>query len=122
MGGQKAVSIGQFPLLSWYHQQFRDMLMRPGARLMVIGYSFGDAHINDAIMEAINKSDLKTFLVDPMGDKILDKRDPRAMIPDTPGPLLDTIPPRLIGISQRPISSTFKDDTVEHATLSRFFA
>jgi hypothetical protein len=77
---------------------------------------------NDAIMEAIKKSDLKIFLVDPVGDKILDKRDPRAMIPDRPGPLLDTIPPRLIGISQRPISSTFKDDTVEHAKLSRFFA
>lgn len=89
--------------------------------LMVIWYSFSDAHINDAIMEAIKKSDLKIFLVDPAGDKILDKRDPRAMIPDRPGPLLDVIPPRIIGISQRPISSTFKDDTVEHSKLCRFF-
>ena len=69
MGGQKAVSIGQFPILTWYHQQFRNMLMRPGARLMVIGYSFSDAHINDAIMDAIKRGDLKLFLVDPAGDR-----------------------------------------------------
>lgn len=121
MGGQKAASIGQFPLLTWYHQEFRTMLTRPGARLMIIGYSFSDAHINDMIMEAIKQSDLKIFLVDPAGDRILDKRDPRAMIPDRPGPLLDTIPPRIIGMSQRPITSTFKDDTVEHSNLCRFF-
>lgn len=121
MGGQKAVSIGQFPILTWYHQQFRNMLMRAGARLMVIGYSFSDAHVNDAIMVAIKRGDLKLFLVDPAGDKILDKRDPRAMIPDHPGPLLDTIPPRIIGISQRPISTTFNSDIVEHGNLCRFF-
>jgi hypothetical protein len=121
VGGQKAVSIGQFPILTWYHQQFRNMLTRPGARLMVIGYSFSDAHINDAIMDAIKRGDLKLFLVDPAGDKILDKRDPRAMIPDHPGPLLDTILPRIIGISQRPISTTFNSDIVEHGNLCRFF-
>ena len=121
MGGQKAVSIKQFPILSWYHEEFSNMLRRPSARLMVIGYSFSDAHINDAIMDAIKKSDLKICLVDPLGDKILDKRDPRASIPDRPGPLIETVSPRLIGISQRPIASTFNDDTVEHGNLTRFF-
>jgi hypothetical protein len=120
-GGQKAVSINQFSILSWYHKEFRNMLMRSGARLMVIGYSFSDTHINDAIMDAIKQSDLKIFLVDPSGDKILDKRDPRAMIPDRPGPLLETIPPRIIGMSQRSIDTTFNNDTVEHANLTRFF-
>ena len=121
MGGQKAVTINQFPILSWYHQEFRKMLMRPGARLMVIGYSFSDVHINDAIMDAVKQSDLKIFLVDPLGDKILDKREPRAMIPDHPDPLVEIIPPRLIGISRRPIASTFNDDIVEHGNLTRFF-
>lgn len=50
MGGQKAVSIGLYPILTWYHEQFRLMLTRPSARLMVIGYSFSDSHINDAIV------------------------------------------------------------------------
>jgi hypothetical protein len=53
MGGQKAVSIAQFPILTWYHQEFRNYLMRPGARLMVVGYSFSDVHINEAITDAI---------------------------------------------------------------------
>jgi hypothetical protein len=80
-------------------------LERSSDTFMVIGYSFSDAHINDAIMDAIKESDLKIFLIDPLGDKILDKRDPRAMIPDHPGPLLESVPPPLIGISRCPIAS-----------------
>ena len=106
MGGQKAVSIKQFPILSWYHNP--QHASGPGSRLMVIGYSFSDTHINSAIIDAIRQSDLKAFLVDPSGDNIL-------------GPLYEVIAPRLIGISQRPISSTFNDDTVEHSKLMRFF-
>ena len=108
MGGQKAVSINQFPILSWYHQEFRNMLTRPGARLMVIGYSFSDAHINGAIMDAIKQGDLKIFLIDPSGDKILlDKRDPGAMIPEHAGPLLE-----LDGPSMRRIKAA---ETIEPA-------
>ena len=88
---------------------------------MVIGYSFSDAHINTAIMDAIKGGDLRIFLVDLAGETILDKRDPRAQIPDHPGPLMEVIPPRIIGMSQRPISSTFNDDTVEHSNLMRLF-
>jgi hypothetical protein len=43
MDGHKAVEISQYPLLNLYHQQFRDYLAR-AARLMIIGYSFSDAH------------------------------------------------------------------------------
>ena len=121
MGGQKAILIDQFPILTWYHQHFRDYLHRPGAKLMVIGYSFSDAHINDAIMDAIKNGDLKIFLVDPNEEKILDKRDPKAKIPDHPGDLMTVIPPRIIGISSRHLSSTFDKDTVEHGNLSSFF-
>jgi hypothetical protein len=70
MGGQKAVSIGQFPILSLYHQEFRNMPMQPGARLWSISYS-----CSDATSMTIKKSDLKIFLVDPAGYKILNKRD-----------------------------------------------
>ena len=121
IGGQKAVNINQFPILTWYHQQFRDLLHRPGAKLMVIGYSFSDAHINDAIMDTIKQGDLKIFLVDPNEEKILDKRDPKAMIPAPPGDLMTVILPRIIGISARQLSSTFDKDIVEHDNLSSFF-
>jgi hypothetical protein len=52
MGGQSAISIDQFPLLKWYQQEFKSFLSRPEARLIVIGYSFGDKHVSDAIGES----------------------------------------------------------------------
>lgn len=55
MGGQSAISIDQFPLLKWYQQEFKSFLSRPEARLMVIGYSFGDKHVNDAIGERVER-------------------------------------------------------------------
>jgi hypothetical protein len=120
MGGQKAVSIGQFPILTWYHEQFEQALRKPGARLMVVGYSFGDAHINGIIINAMKSGDLKIFLIDPAGEKILDKRDPRAQIQDRPGELMEVVTPRIVGMSTRPISTTFNNDIVEHGNLSRF--
>jgi hypothetical protein len=48
MAGQKAINIGQFPVLSWYYEEFRNHLKRPNAKLMIVGYSFSDAHINEA--------------------------------------------------------------------------
>jgi len=49
MGGKKAVSIGLYPILQWYHDEFRKMLTRRSARLMVIGYSFSPA-VNPSTM------------------------------------------------------------------------
>jgi hypothetical protein len=60
-GGEKAVSINQFSILSWYHKEFRNKLMRSGARLMVIGYGFSDTHINDAIMDRRHSRYYRSF-------------------------------------------------------------
>jgi hypothetical protein len=35
MGGAKAVSVGRFPILNWYHQEFRALLLRAEARLSI---------------------------------------------------------------------------------------
>ena len=59
MGGNKAVDINQYPLLRWYSQKFSEYLGRPQARLMVIGYSFGDAHINKTITDAADNGSLQ---------------------------------------------------------------
>jgi hypothetical protein len=119
MGGQKIVNIKRFPILTFYHDQFRSLVTRPGARLMVIGYSFSDEHINEAILDAVLKHGLALFIVDPSGMGVLDKRDPRASITPPPGPLMDLIP-KLKGVSDRPLSSTFRDDRFEWSKLSRF--
>jgi len=110
MGGQKAVSIGSFPILTWYHEEFRKMLLRLGARLMVIGYSFSDVHINDAIADRL-ASGLKLYVVDPYALDVM-KKDAR----------IEKARSQLIGFSNRPISSTFGGDRHAHAQLSKFFA
>lgn len=110
MGGQKAVSIGAFPLLTWYHEEFRKMLTRPSAKLMVVGYSFSDTHINDAIMGGL-KAGLKLYLVDPSGVQVL-KKDSR---------LVAAANSQVIGFSVRPLTATFGGDRVGHAQLMRFF-
>jgi hypothetical protein len=110
MGGMKAVSIGRFPILTWYHEEFRRMLLRPDARLMVIGYGFGDAHINDAIADGL-RAGLKIFVVDPYALDVI-KKDAR----------IDGAPRRqIIGISNRALTVTFGGDRYGHAELSKFF-
>jgi hypothetical protein len=71
MGGEKAIHIDQFPILNWYHSEFRRFLSAQNARLMVIGYSFGDAHINTAIREGVERG-LKLFIIHPRGIDVLD--------------------------------------------------
>ncbi len=109
MGGQKAVSIGRYPILTWYHDQFRTMLLRPSARLMVIGYSFSDTHINDAIVDGL-AAGLKLFVVDPFALKVL-KNDPR----------IGSARSSLIGYSDRSLKTTFGGDRYAHAQISKFF-
>jgi hypothetical protein len=110
MGGEKAVAIDRFPLLTWYHQEFRQMLRRPEARLMVIGYGFGDAHINDAIVDGL-KNGLRLYVVDPSGLEVLDN-DRR----------ISAFRKQLIGISTKPLKETFGGNRYEHSQLIKFFA
>jgi SIR2-like domain len=118
MGGNKAVEISQYPLLDWYHRQFREYLSR-AARLMIIGYSFSDAHINRAIIDAAKQRALKIFIVDPAGVDVLNKQDPRHM--QVPSELMEALQPRIVGASRRSFLSAFSTDRVEFERLSRFF-
>jgi hypothetical protein len=120
MGGNKAIEIDRYPILSWYHRQFREYLSRPGARLMVIGYSFSDRHVNAAIADAVDQGTLRIFIIDQLGVDVLDKRNPRLPI-RTPDPLVEKLAPRIIGASRRTLSSTFGSDNVEHSKILRFF-
>jgi hypothetical protein len=67
LGGGKAASVAQFPLLSWYHDLFRADLLKPETYLMIIGYSFNDEHINKVILDAVGVSNLRIFIIDPAG-------------------------------------------------------
>jgi hypothetical protein len=75
MGGNKPTTMRRHPILIWYAAKFLELLSKPGARLMVIGYGFRDNHINQLIYDAWQKSNrtLTVFIVHPDGRKILKK-------------------------------------------------
>jgi hypothetical protein len=120
MGGHKAVNIGQFPILTWYHDEFRRFLLRPDARLMVIGYSFSDTHINAAIGEGVDKG-LKLFIIDPAGVDVLDNKR-KKVIGSRREQHMEVLARSVIGASRRPLTSTFNGDVVEHQRVMKFFS
>ena len=77
MGGNKADDIPRFPLLGSYMGEFQRCINGPGAKLMVIGYSFSNLHINNLIATATVDHGLKVFMIDPAGVDVIDKRKPR---------------------------------------------
>jgi hypothetical protein len=118
MGGFKSGAIQRFPILKHYHDQFSALLNYPNARLMVIGYSFQDEHINGVIEGAWRDRGLGTYLVDPQGRGVLiDPKMARAQI----RPKRDIEDIKLVGELRRPLSTVFAGDAFAHGELMRFF-
>lgn len=65
VGTGKEEAIADSRLLNSYWQTFEDYLADADPRLMVIGYSFADAHVNSALLKAADR--LKLYVVDPAG-------------------------------------------------------
>jgi hypothetical protein len=61
IGNQKASRIENEPLLKWYFSLFEEVLNRPETRLLSVGYSFRDEHINRCIVNAIGFETLCHF-------------------------------------------------------------
>ncbi len=121
MGGNKAREVAQHPILSWNFKQFNEHLSQPDTRLMVIGYSFRDEHVNRIISDAATKHNLQLFIIDPLGVDVLNEnRNPVALI-TAPSQRFKQFKPHLIGASRRDISGTFGNDKAEFAKVMRFF-
>jgi hypothetical protein len=114
IGVDKEALIARHAVLRWYHDEFRRYLAIPDTRLVVIGYSFSDDHINRMIIDAAAGGSLRMFVVHPHGRGLLVKQG-AAMIP--PPELRDDIPS--LGGSTRPLSSTFLDDQLERDLMYR---
>jgi len=119
LGGNKTAIIKDFPLLKWYHEQFEAQLAAQDTKLMVIGYSFSDDHINQVLMRAAENASFRLFIVDPLGVDILDKN--RGATIYSAHPLIERLGPRIVGASRRQLSEIFGRDQVEHAKIMRFF-
>lgn len=61
----KEDQIASEPLLSWYFNIFRDVLTNPNLKLLIIGYGFRDAHINEIFARSIKEFDLKLYVISP---------------------------------------------------------
>jgi|SRR5271166_2578549 len=64
VGTEKTTQIASLPVLSWYFDIFKAVLAAGAVRLMIVGYGFGDEHINAAIAEAIENHGLKVLIWD----------------------------------------------------------
>jgi len=62
IGKNKRGQIASEPLLEYYLNIFKKELLQKSVRLLVIGYSFLDEHIN----EVIAKSDVELHVIDPL--------------------------------------------------------
>jgi hypothetical protein len=69
LGGDKGRDISKVQLLAWYQMEFA-LLTRQSARVMIIGYSFADVHINDLLIAAA-AAGAEFFIIDTSGIGVL---------------------------------------------------
>jgi hypothetical protein len=118
LGGRKIGLINRFPILTRYDSYFRQCLSSGPVRLMIIGYSFGDDHINDAIMKAAAGGQLDLFIIDVLGIAVIDKN--RGIPLYSPDVMFATLHPHVKGASSRTLREIFGPDHVEHTKVVRF--
>jgi hypothetical protein len=116
VGTEKTAKIAAMPLLSWYAEIFRQSLFAGEVRLMVVGYGFGDEHINAVIAEAVEKHGLTLFIWDAGGG---DLRGRMMAMPHGA-----RIWKGLISIATRPLIEVFpssQDETEEYRRIRHTF-
>jgi hypothetical protein len=65
VGNEKGAQIASFPLLAMYWKVFKAVLQSGNVLLMIVGYGFGDSHVNEEIAHAVEKHGLRLFVWDP---------------------------------------------------------
>jgi hypothetical protein len=65
IGKGKKEQIQKEPLLRWYSEIFKKALSHYQRRLLIIGYGFGDEHINHILAEAVGNYELKIYIISP---------------------------------------------------------
>jgi hypothetical protein len=116
MGRDKAGTIRQHPILHWTYQKFEHHLSLDDTRVMVIGYGFGDEHINQSLIDAHQAEKLKMiYLVQPSGKATMNKYPPGTI----PGPQPLLFIPCIECIV--PISTAFNGDDLARTLMQRIF-
>lgn len=71
IGRGKNKKIKNEPLLNYYFDIFKEVLSQNGHRLLIIGYGFGDKHINHEISKAVKNCGLEIYVLSPERTKDL---------------------------------------------------
>jgi hypothetical protein len=74
LGANKSALINEQPVLKWNLDQFVRHLGKRQTRLMVIGYSFSDNHINNAILAAAQAKNIEVVALHVNLDKTPEPR------------------------------------------------
>jgi SIR2-like domain len=64
IGTNKTPLIAGSDVLSWYFDIFKAVLNEGDVKLMIVGYSFGDDHVNEIIADAVVNSGLRIYFWD----------------------------------------------------------
>jgi hypothetical protein len=65
IGRAKSDAIASEPLLAWNLALFEQQMRTPNCSLLVIGYGFGDEHINAILEQSLRHCGLKLYVVTP---------------------------------------------------------
>jgi len=118
--GDKQNLIDRHPLLNWYFKNFETYLGKPNTKLMIIGYSFSDNHINNILKNYAKLGGLKLFIIDPLGVDVMNRNRENALIPAKSSEL-QLFEPYIVGASRRQLTQTFSSDEVEFRKIMLFF-
>jgi hypothetical protein len=63
IGKNKEADIEKEPLLKEYFKIFQDVIKTGNKKILIIGYGFGDSHINRVLLEGVKKYNLKIYII-----------------------------------------------------------
>jgi len=111
IGTGKEKAMAGSHLLRFYYDQLSKYLCKGRTRLMVIGYSFSDPHINKVLRDAAKTNEMQMYVVNPDGlDVLANGRTQLIKIP-------------IVGVSTRELSCTFGDeDDPSFSSFMRFLS
>lgn len=74
IGRGKTEQIQKEPLLKYYFEIFKKVLSQGQRRLLIVGYGFGDNHINCIISNAVRVHGLKIYIISPVSPEEFKKK------------------------------------------------
>lgn len=63
IGKNKSELIEKEPLLKWYFELFQTVISEGNKKILIVGYGFGDQHINSVLLDGVNNHGLQIYII-----------------------------------------------------------